>query len=72
MTNNTFNTFRVRLDNGSLVFTGNEIQSNPKNTAMPIVQLSGGTSATIKDNTLGSAVTVDLYTNPGGITVITK
>ena len=71
MTNNTFDTFRVRLDNGSLVFTGNDVQSNPKNTAMPIVQLSGGKSATIKDNTLGSAVTVDLYTNPAGITVIT-
>ena len=72
MTNNIFNTFRVRLDGGTLVFTGNEIQSNPKNTAMPIVQLNGGTSATIKDNTLGSDVTVDLYTNPAGITVITE
>ena len=72
MTNNTFNTFRVRLDNGSLIFTGNDVQSNPKNTSMPIVQLSGGKSATIKDNTLGSAVTVDLYTNPAGITVITE
>ena len=71
MTNNTFNTFRVRLDNGSLVFTGNDIQSNPKNTSMPIVQLNGGKSATIKKNTLGSAVTVDLYTNPANIPVIT-
>lgn len=72
MTNNTFNTFRVRLDNGTLVFTGNEIQSNPKNAAMPIIQLNGGTSATIKNNTLGSAVTVDLYKNPAGIEVITE
>ena len=38
---------------------------------MPIVQLNGGTSATIKNNTLGSAVTVSLYTNPANITVIT-
>ena len=72
MTNNTFDTFRVRLDGSTLVFTGNNIISNPKNTSMPIVQLNGGTSATIKDNTLGSAVTVDLYTNPVGITVITE
>lgn len=72
MTNNVFNTFRVRLDNGSLVFTGNDVQSNPKNTSMPIVQLNGGKSATIKNNTLGSAVTVELYTNPAGITVITE
>ena len=72
MTNNTFDTFRVRLDGSTLVFTGNNIISNPKNTSMPIVQLNGGTSATIKDNTLGSAVTVDLYTNPAGITVITE
>lgn len=72
MTNNTFNTFRVRLDGGSLLFTGNEIQSNPKNTTMPIVQLNGGTSATIKDNTLAVAVTVSLYTNPGEIPVITE
>ena len=71
MTNNTFNKFRVRLDGGTLVFTGNNIQSNPKNEAMPIVQLNGGTSATIKNNTLGSAVTVSLYTNPANITVIT-
>ncbi len=71
MTNNTFNTFRVRLDDGTLVFTGNEIQSNPKNATMPIVQLNGGKSATIKGNTLGSAVTSSLYTNPAGITVIT-
>ena len=72
MTNNVFNTFRVRLDNGTLIFTGNDIQSNPKNTAMPIVQLNGGTTATIKDNTLSDSVTVDLYTNPAGITVITE
>ena len=72
MTNNTFNTFRVRLDNGSLVFTGNDVQSNPKNTSMPIVQLNGGTKATIKDNTLSDNVTVELYTNPAGITVITE
>ena len=71
MTNNIFNKFRVRLDGGTLVFTGNEIQSNPKNATMPIVQLNGGTSATIKKNTLGSAVTSSLYTNPAGITVIT-
>lgn len=71
MTNNTFDTFRVRLDGGTLVFTGNNIKSNPKNATMPIVQLNGGTSATIKNNTLASAVTVDLYTNPGGVTVIT-
>ena len=71
MTNNVFNTFRVRLDNGTLIFTGNDVQSNPKNTAMPIVQLNGGKSATIKNNTLGSAVTVSLYTNPANITVIT-
>lgn len=71
MTNNTFNKFRVRLDGGTLVFTGNNIQSNPKNETMPIVQLNGGTSATIKNNTLGSAVTVDLYKNPAGIEVIT-
>lgn len=72
MTNNIFNKFRVRLDGGTLVFTGNEIQSNPKNASMPIVQLNGGTSATIKENTLGSAVTSSLYTNPAGITVITE
>lgn len=72
MTNNTFDKFRVRLDGGTLVFTGNEIQSNPKNISMPIVQLNGGTSATIKDNTLGKDVTVPLYTNPAGITVITE
>ena len=72
MTNNIFNKFRVRLDGGTLVFTGNEIQSNPKNATMPIVQLNGGTSATIKENTLGSAVTSSLYTNPAGITVITE
>ena len=71
MTNNVFNTFRVRLDNGTLVFTGNEIQSNPKNTSMPIVQLNGGKSATIKNNTLGSAVTVSLYRNDANIEVIT-
>ena len=71
MTNNTFNKFRVRLDGGTLVFTGNNIQSNPKNETMPIVQLNGGTSATIKNNTLGSAVTSSLYTNPANITVIT-
>lgn len=71
MTNNTFNKFRVRLDGSTLVFTGNDIQSNPKNTSMPIVQLNGGTKATIKKNTLGSAVTVDLYTNPANIPVIT-
>ena len=71
MTNNTFNKFRVRLDNGSLIFTGNDIQSNPKNTAMPIVQLNGGKSATIKNNTLGSAVTVSLYRNDANIEVIT-
>lgn len=72
MTNNIFNTFRVRLDNGTLIFTGNEIQSNPKNATMPIVQLRAGKSATIKENTLGEDVTVDLYTNPGDVTVITE
>lgn len=72
MTNNIFNKFRVRLDGGTLVFTGNEIQSNPKNASMPIVQLNGGTSATIKENTLGSAVTSSLYTNPAGITIIDR
>lgn len=72
MTNNVFNKFRIRLDAATLVFTGNEIQSNPKNESMPIVQLNGGTIATIKDNTLGSAVTVDLYTNPASITVLTE
>lgn len=72
MTNNTFNTFRVRLDGGTLVFIKNKIQSNPRNVTMPIVQLNGGTSATIKDNTLGRVVTVDLYKNPTGIKVITK
>ena len=71
MTNNTFNTFRVRLDNGTLIFTGNDVQSNPKNTSMPIVQLNGGKSATIKNNTLGSAVTVSLYRNDAKIEVIT-
>jgi hypothetical protein len=71
MTNNTFNKFRVRLDGSTLVFTGNDIQSNPKNASMPIVQLNGGKSATIKNNTLSSAVTVSLYTNPANITVIT-
>ena len=71
MTNNTFNKFRVRLDGSTLVFTGNNIQSNPKNTSMPIVQLNGGTSATIKENALADSVTVNLYTNPAGITVIT-
>ena len=71
MTNNTFSKFRVRLDGSTLVFTGNNITSNPKNTSMPIVQLNGGTKATIMNNTLGSAVTVDLYTNPAGIEVIT-
>lgn len=71
MTNNIFNKFRVRLDGGTLVFTGNEIQSNPKNATMPIVQLNGGTLATIRENTLGSAVTTSLYTNPVSIPVIT-
>ena len=72
MTNNVFNTFRVRLDGSTLIFTDNDIQSNPKNTAMPIVQLNGGTRATIKNNTLSDGVTVNLYTNPAGITVITE
>lgn len=71
MTNNTFNKFRVRLDGGTLVFTGNEIQSNPKNEAIPIVQLNGGTKATIKNNTLNPAVTVSLYRNDAKIEVIT-
>ena len=71
MTNNTFNKFRVRLDGGTLVFTGNEIQSNPKNATMPIVQLNGGTKATIKNNTLNPAVTVSLYRNDAKIEVIT-
>ena len=71
MTNNTFNKFRVRLDGSTLVFTGNDIQSNPKNASMPIVQLNGGTKATIKNNTLGSAVTVSLYRNDANIEVIT-
>ena len=72
MTNNVFDKFRVRLDGGTLVFTGNEIQSNPKNASMPIVQLNGGTSATIKNNTLGKDVSVNLYTNPGNVTIITE
>lgn len=72
MTNNVFNKFRVRLDGGTLIFTGNEIQSNPRNTIMPIVQLNGGISATIKNNTLDGDVTVGLYKNPIGIKVITK
>ena len=71
MTNNTFNKFRVRLDGGTLVFTGNNIQSNPKNATMPIVQLNGGTKATIKNNTLNPAVTVSLYRNDAKIEVIT-
>ena len=71
MTNNTFNKFRVRLDGSTLVFTGNEIQSNPKNATMPIVQLNGGTKATIKNNTLNPAVTVSLYRNDAKIEVIT-
>lgn len=61
MTNNTFNKFRIRIDAATLVFTGNNIQSNPKNATMPIVQVNGGTITTIKDNTLGNEVTVDLY-----------
>ena len=72
MTNNIFNKFRIRLDGGTLVFTGNEIQSNPKNATMPIVQLNGGTIATIKDNTLGPDVTTSLYTNPASIEVLTE
>ena len=72
MTNNTFNKFRIRLDAATLVFTGNEIQSNPKNATMPIVQLNGGTIATIKDNTLGPDVTTSLYTNPESIEVLTE
>ena len=71
MTNNIFNKFRIRLDGGTLVFTGNEIQSNPKNATMPIVQLNGGTKATIKNNTLNPAVTVSLYRNDAKIEVIT-
>ena len=71
MTNNTFNKFRVRLDGSTLVFTGNNIQSNPKNQSMPIVQLNGGTKATIKNNTLNPAVTVSLYRNDAKIEVIT-
>ena len=71
MTNNTFNKFRIRLDAATLVFTGNEIQSNPKNATMPIVQLNGGTKATIKNNTLNPAVTVSLYRNDAKIEVIT-
>lgn len=71
MTNNTFNKFRVRLDGSTLVFTGNNIQSNPKNATMPIVQLNGGTKATIKNNTLNPAVTVSLYRNDAKIEVIT-
>ena len=71
MTYNIFDACRVRLDGGTLIFTNNEIKTNPKNATMPIVQLNGGTSATIKDNTLDEGVTVDLYTNPAGITVIT-
>ena len=72
MTNNTFNKFRIRLDAATLVFTGNNIQSNPKNATMPIVQLNGGTIATIKDNTLGPDVTTSLYTNPASIEVLTE
>lgn len=71
MTNNTFNTFRVRLDGSTLVFTGNNIQSNPKNIQKPIVELNGGTLATIKNNKVDSTVTVSLYTNPANIKVIT-
>lgn len=54
------------------LFTGNEIQSNPKNAAMPIVQLRAGKSATIKENTVGEDVTVELYTNPGEVPLITE
>ena len=71
MTNNTFNKFRIRLDAATLVFTGNNIQSIPKNATMPIVQVNGGTITTIENNTLGSEVTVDLYRNDANIEVIT-